>query len=85
MADQSPMKFPDLEKADNAYWQQVAFKAGRKHRGEPSRRVLVDEHGAEQGYVNANWNKLSRAWIAGANPKPNPRPKPKGLGFSKEK
>lgn len=83
MAD-APLKFREIEKADNDYWQQVAYKAGRKHRGEPSRTVLVTEHGADQAYVNRNWNKLSRAWAAGATPKPNPRPKPKmGLGFSK--
>lgn len=81
-----PFKFREVEKANDERWQQVAYKAGRKKRGEPSRTVLVSDYGAPQEYVNANWKKLSRAWLAGANPKPMPRPKPKGLGLSsKEK
>lgn len=82
------VKFPDLEKREAERWKQVAYKAGRKHKGEPSRRVLVDQYSAPQEYVNEHWKWLSRAWIAGANPKPMPRPKPKvkGLGFAnKEK
>lgn len=81
-----PFKFRELEKADAERFQQVAYKAGRKHKGEPSRNVLVQDYGVPGEYVNANWKKLSRYWLAGANPKPMPRPKPKGLGLAnKEK
>ena len=79
MADR--VKFQEVEDGEKDRVRQIAFKVGRKNRGEPSRLAVVDA-GVEQAYVNTNWNWISRAWKAGATPKPNPRPKPKGLGFS---